>query len=146
MCGPVRIDAASRVAGLVLLCAAAAIGCGRSEEPVKLCEPPGACDGFRDDEGPRALPEGDARKGQALYAAHCATCHGAGGHGAASKAKGDFTDPSWHKGYSDEDIARTVSRGRGAMPKLALPPEDLAHIIAYARSLAVVKEPPAKGY
>ena len=51
-----------------------------------------------------------------VYSGKCAGCHGADGKGSARlKDRGvpDFTDASWQKGHSDEQIKTGIENGKG---------------------------------
>ena len=59
----------------------------------------------------------DAR---ALFAKHCATCHGKDGRAKTSKGKlmhaRNLADPEWQARVTDERIFNSVNNGRGEMP------------------------------
>ena len=97
---------------------------------------------------------GDPAHGQALYATHCAICHGGGGAGDGIAAPlnpkprdfsvGDFkydTDKDGKPG-TDADLANIVKNGAGAYggsPLMApwghLSDADIQNVVAYVRSL-----------
>ena len=76
-----------------------------------------------------ALPRADAgtlesqRTATALYAKHCATCHGKDGRAKTFKAKfnkaRNLTEPGWQEAVSDERIYNSLTNGRGKMPAFA---------------------------
>jgi mono/diheme cytochrome c family protein len=79
---------------------------------------------------------GDREQGQALYAQHCASCHGLDGKGTGPAAVIDMTNPSWQANYTDNRIRATVLSGRGMrMPAIALPDDPLRDLISYVRTL-----------
>lgn len=55
-----------------------------------------------------------------VFAAQCASCHGASGHGdgpmAAMFHPADLTTPTWQASRTDDEIAASIRNGRGAMP------------------------------
>lgn len=61
----------------------------------------------------------DAR---ALFAKHCASCHGKDGRAKTFKGKlihaRNLADPDWQAGVSDERISNSINNGRGSkMPR-----------------------------
>jgi mono/diheme cytochrome c family protein len=76
-----------------------------------------------------ALPPGGARananagtivsqrSATALYAKHCASCHGKDGRSKTLKAKlnqaRNLTEPGWQEAVSDERIFNSIANGRG---------------------------------
>lgn len=60
------------------------------------------------------------RTATALYAKHCASCHGKDGRAKTFKAKfnkaRNLTEPGWQEAVSDERIYNSISNGRGKMP------------------------------
>lgn len=69
----------------------------------------------------------------------CTPCHGQFGQGDGPqgpmvKAR-DLTDPGWQAATSDEQIATSISKGRGLMPAAALPPETVTNLIKLVRLL-----------
>jgi mono/diheme cytochrome c family protein len=93
--------------------------------------------------------QGDARTGREIFAAACASCHGATGTGAALSQVGfsdpipDFTDCVAASRETSQDWAAVVRGGgpvRGfshRMPAFgeALSPEQVDRVVAYVRSL-----------
>ena len=80
---------------------------------------------------PAAPPTGPAARGQAIYAANCASCHGVtgdGGVGPSLRARRVAQAP-------DSAILGLVRRGRGQMPAFALTPEEERDLMAYLRYL-----------
>src|SRR2546422_11536353 len=84
---------------------------------------------------PRAVAaptdERDVQAGRALFATHCATCHGEGGRGDGASASGFATRPSdladgrLMNGLPDEFLVSVITHG-GPPPGLAppMPPSD----------------------
>ncbi len=76
-----------------------------------------------------ALPRADPgtlesqRTATALYAKHCASCHGKDGRSKTFKAKfnkaRNLTEPGWQEAVSDERIYNSIANGRGKMPAFA---------------------------
>jgi mono/diheme cytochrome c family protein len=81
--------------------------------------------------------------GKALYAKHCASCHGAAGHGDGPGAGGlprkpaDFSDPAI-RSASDESLFDAITGGRKPMPSFdqRLTEEERWHLVNYLRSLS----------
>jgi high-affinity iron transporter len=81
-----------------------------------------AATGVHEEIFPRMSPS--PARGQAVYRAYCATCHGDSGAGDGPGAKelanrpADFTDPAFMRGETPADFFRVVSLGRrqSAMP------------------------------
>jgi mono/diheme cytochrome c family protein len=78
----------------------------------------------------------------ALFTQACAKCHGGnGGGGLAMVANGprpiDFTSSEWQRARSDEDVARAIRTGSGAMPPFAdvLTAPQIAALSSYVRTL-----------
>jgi mono/diheme cytochrome c family protein/Na+-transporting methylmalonyl-CoA/oxaloacetate decarboxylase gamma subunit len=86
---------------------------------------------------------GDPRRGQPLFAATCAGCHGERGQGKLGPA---LASPELLAAASDGYLATTILRGRGgtAMPRFgrpgtgyrALAAGEVADLVAYVRTLA----------
>jgi mono/diheme cytochrome c family protein len=95
------------------------------------------------------LPVGSARfeesnfnpqsNGQALYAQHCARCHGADGKSKTALGR-TFKSPdltsSRVQSRSNTRFTSTIKNGRGNMPnfKKKLSAQDIAALVAYIRS------------
>lgn len=75
--------------------------------------------------------------GAAVYAANCATCHGADGKGA--QAGPDLTNFDATSGVSQATWAASVANGKGAMPGFEgkLPEADRRAAVAYVRTLSL---------
>ena len=98
-------------------------------------------------ETPLELP-GDAVRGQSLYTANCAACHGPSGEGVAGLGK-DLTTSSYVAGHSDLELVEFLMVGRAAgdllnttgimMPARggnpALTDQQLADIVAFVRTI-----------
>jgi len=85
-------------------------------------------------------------QGQALFAGHCAACHGDQGQGAANWMQPDAagirpapplngSGHAWH--HSLANLTQTITQGRGAMPawKNTLTEEEIISTLAWAQSL-----------
>ena len=63
------------------------------------------------------------RTAAALFAKHCASCHGKDGRSKTFKAKfnkaRNLTEPGWQEAVSDERIYNSIANGRGKMPGFA---------------------------
>ena len=97
---------------------------------------------------PYAAAPGDPERGSAVYAAACASCHGATGGGGA-KAR-SVVDPSYLALVSDQHLRTTVIAGRadlgmpdwrGQIPGRALSPAEVSDIVAWL----VTKREPVQG-
>ena len=78
---------------------------------------------------------GNAARGAATYAAHCATCHGAKGTGAKYNA---LSNPELLASATDGFLATTIERGRAGTPMAAfkgkLSTEAVDDVVALLRS------------
>ncbi len=80
-----------------------------------------------------------AENGKSLYAKNCQLCHGAGGNGkgpgavAFNPKPGDFaSEKFWQTPNIDQQIAETVSKGKGQMQAFPdLSRDDIQSIILY---------------
>jgi cytochrome c oxidase cbb3-type subunit 3 len=97
---------------------------------------------------PYAAKLGDPARGGAVYAAACASCHGADGSGGA-KAR-SVVDPSYLALVSDQYLRTTVVAGRadlgmpdwrGFIAGRALSPEEISDVVAWL----VTKRTPVPG-
>jgi len=97
---------------------------------------------------PYTAPLGDPGRGSAVFAAACASCHGADGGGGA-KAR-SIVDPSYLALVSDQHLRTTVIAGRadlgmpdwrGQIPGRALSPADISNVVAWL----VTKRTPVPG-
>jgi len=91
-----------------------------------------------DDIPPYAAPLGDPERGSAVYAAACASCHGAAGAG-GSKAR-SIVDASYLALVSDQHLRTTVIAGRpdlgmpdwrGQITGRALSPAEVSDVVAW---------------
>lgn len=87
--------------------------------------------GLRAEPGPEASKTGDSSLGAKLYAANCATCHGADGRG------GDLGTNLVGRPvlYQPEEFQKLVRQGLRRMPGFAaaLKAEQVAHILTWCR-------------
>lgn len=125
-----------------LLLVSACRGGSVSDEVVERCVPPGACDEAMFQTGLQSVPP-DLETGAALYSQSCASCHGADGKGMAETKRVNFTDPVWHVGKQDRDIASAITRGRPPrMPAMPMAESQLRDLVGYLRSLKRGQAPP----
>ncbi len=83
-------------------------------------------------------PGVDLAKGQELFAANCASCHGEEGKGNRELGAPDLTDAIWLYGNSRSAMIETVTNGRaGVMPGWAgrLDPVTIKALTIYVHSL-----------
>lgn len=79
-------------------------------------------------------PDVDIAHGSTLYAARCATCHGARGDAIGSV---DLASGKFRNAITDTDLARFIRAGSqvAGMPPFALDNADMAGVIAYLRNM-----------
>ena len=120
----------------LIICVAALIGCREvPTETITRCVPAGECADFT---GTNVRVEANLQIGQGVYTKRCAGCHGRDGKGNGLVGRGDFTNPGWHRGWSDEDLIGVITAGRGkTMPGVRLPAIEMNSLVAYVRSLDV---------
>lgn len=76
-----------------------------------------------------------------VYQAHCAVCHGDDGRGQTEegKKKGarDLTKKKWQDAVSDEQIGKTITKGRDKMPSFAkkLTEDEIKGLVKEVRTL-----------
>jgi mono/diheme cytochrome c family protein len=89
------------------------------------------------------------KKTERNWKAKCASCHGADGKGQTDQGTKmgipDYTDPAWQKGKTDADITKAITEGvnrekAGKKQEMEpfkdkLPPEQIAALVAYIRTL-----------
>lgn len=87
-------------------------------------------------------PSKSQRTSAALYAKHCATCHGKDGRSKTFKAKfnhaRNLTEPGWQEAVSDERIFNSIANGRGGkMPSFAkkLSVAEIEGLVLFVRGL-----------
>jgi len=76
----------------------------------------------------------------ALFVQNCSTCHGTGGQGVRSKHTPDFTDPSFERSLSAQDVIAAIRNGKagGSMPAWSgkLSDAQINSLATYVRTLA----------
>ncbi|MDX2054086.1 MAG: cytochrome c [Polyangiaceae bacterium] len=82
-----------------------------------------------------------------VWVERCTSCHGTigrgdGPQGAMFRAR-DLSDPGWQQSVTDASIEVSITKGKGAMPGFALPPETLAGMVRLVRLFA--QRSPAPG-
>lgn len=83
----------------------------------------------------------DLELGKKVYAAKCASCHGADGKGNAKMAgmlKINIPDLSGSKGKSDAELLKLLSEGKKPMPSFgkSLSKDEMEAVLSYAKALA----------
>jgi hypothetical protein len=88
---------------------------------------------------PRLLARGVDEVIIATWRAQCMRCHGMAGHGDGPEGRRwqvpDFSRPAWQSGVTDEQIAKVLVAGKGAMPPSRLPDMTVAGLVRLVRSL-----------
>ena len=87
-----------------------------------------------------------AKRGQALFEANCALCHGPDGKGLREQGAPNLTDSIWLYGGDHDTIVQTISNSRfGVMPAWAprLDKATIRMLAAYVYSLGGGELPPA---
>ena len=74
---------------------------------------------------------------------NCTPCHGAVGRGDGPRGPmlkaTNLTDPAWQGSVSDEQIAKTIKLGKGAMPAFNWPDVTIANLVKLVRILNAAK-------
>jgi len=74
---------------------------------------------------------------------NCTPCHGAIGHGDGPRGPmlkaTNLSDPAWQASITDEQIAKAIKLGKGAMPAFNLPDVTIANLVKLVRILNVAK-------
>src|SRR6266536_1450334 len=81
---------------------------------------------------------GFAADAAALWAQHCASCHGKDGSGSTTMGKKlGLKDYTKEQGFSDAEAANVIKNGKGKMKayKDKLSDADVKALVAYVRSL-----------
>src|SRR5260370_26730557 len=81
-----------------------------------------------------AQAETDLEAGRKLFQTHCTVCHGPGGDGGKGT---NLAQPRLPRASDDQALARIITLGIPGteMPLTRMTPQQLASVIAYARSL-----------
>ena len=82
----------------------------------------------------------DLELGKKVYAAKCASCHGADGKGNAKMAgmlKITIPDLSGSKGKSDAELLKLLAEGKKPMPSFAknLSKDEMDSVLSYTKAL-----------
>ena len=82
----------------------------------------------------------DLELGKKVYAAKCASCHGADGKGNAKMAgmlKITIPDLSGSKGKSDAELLKLLAEGKKPMPSFAksLSKDEMESVLSYTKAL-----------
>jgi len=87
----------------------------------------------------------DPKLGERSFLQRCAPCHGSDGKGGGYSDRGDFSSPSWHTRFSDDDIMTSIRNGRGMkMPGQHVPPVEIKALVGYLRTLQPESAPTMK--
>jgi mono/diheme cytochrome c family protein len=74
---------------------------------------------------------------------NCTPCHGAVGRGDGPRGPmlkaTNLTDAAWQGSVTDEQIAKTIKLGKGAMPAFNLPDVTIANLVKLVRILNAAK-------
>lgn len=88
------------------------------------------------------IGSGSEAPAAALFAQNCSTCHGPDGKGIRSKHTPDFTDPSFERSLSAQDIVAAIRNGKagGSMPAWSgkLSDAQIDSLATYVRSFSNV--------
>jgi mono/diheme cytochrome c family protein len=79
---------------------------------------------------PAAAAEGDAARGEQLFAENCASCHGEGGTG------GGVGPTLAGSGISIEEARVTIEAGSGVMPADLVEGQELEDVLAYLETIS----------
>jgi mono/diheme cytochrome c family protein len=79
---------------------------------------------------PAAAAEGDAARGEQLFAENCASCHGEGGTG------GGVGPTLAGSGVSLDEARATIENGSGVMPADLVEGQELEDVLAYLRTIS----------
>jgi cytochrome c6 len=94
-------------------------------------------------------PKADLVAGKKVFETYCVACHGAAGKGDGAAAAAlnpkprDFTDATYMKGRTDEQLIKVITEGGAAnnlSPLMApwggtLKPNEISDVLAYVRTL-----------
>jgi mono/diheme cytochrome c family protein len=139
-----RISGRLWLAGLLTLASALAAACDRAPSADGLKEwTPTDHDGEKKTakQGPK-LSSGDGGGAAGLadltWRSQCQSCHGAEGRGdgpqGAMFKAADLGREEWQSKVKDEEIAATITTGKGRMPKFDLPDEVVKGLVVRVRS------------
>lgn len=78
---------------------------------------------------PAAQASGDVSRGETVFEANCASCHGEGGVGGVGPAL-------FETGLDATEVATAVQQGRGIMPAGIVSGQDQADAVAYVVSIS----------
>jgi len=128
---PTRALAAALVAGALAACDRAPSADGLKEWTA--ADHDGEKKAAAANQGPKT-PGGGASLADATWRQQCASCHGPTGHGDGPQgAMFKAPDLSQSK-LDDEQIAATITNGKGRMPKFELPDDVVRGLVARVRS------------
>ncbi len=103
----------------------------RSDEKERVASGAQAAPGSGGKDDGRALVEVTWRN-------QCATCHGLTGHGDGPNGPmvkaSDLTRDDWQSSVTDDQIAASITNGKGRMPRFELPPAVLKGLVARIRA------------
>jgi cytochrome c553 len=132
------------LASVLCLALVACRGGNVGTETVDRCVPEGSCDEAMFANGLHSVPP-NLEIGSTLFTQVCGSCHGPGGEGLAETKRVNFTDPVWHAGKKDRDIASAITQGRPPrMPAMPMAESQLRDLVGYIRSLKSGEAPPVE--
>lgn len=135
----VRLDAPTLLAAMLLFASACEEERATREWQPEDHQPPGG--GADPSQSEPADGAGSSAAGAALWRVHCASCHGAGGHGDGPAAPPVATVPDLTsaeaQARTDEELAAVIREGRGMMPPFGsqLSAQGISAIVAHLRTL-----------
>ena len=127
---------------LPLAVAVSLVGCDRAPPPDGLKDWTAADHDGEKKAGSKQGPKGDAGGAPALveitWRNQCASCHGPNGHGDGPQGPmfkaADLGRAEWQDKIKDEEIAATITTGKGRMPKFDLSEDVVKGLVVRVRS------------
>ena len=107
----------------------ALVACGGDSSDTAGADTAAADTSSNADSSSTADTSSGAADGAALYASHCAACHGADGSGGSGPNLSREVPT-----MTDAQLETIIQNGRGRMPSIAVPEADLPVLIDYLRT------------